>query len=318
MKQIRYGILSTAQIVPRFVEGVRESARGEVQAIAARELARAKEVAAELAIPKAYGSYEALCQDEDIDIIYIATYNKGHYEAAKMALTHKKHVLLEKPFTLTFAEAEELFALAKKNKCFLMEAQKAVFLPIASQVKKVIEQGGIGTVRQIRSVTAYPNIDHLKWFHSLDAGGGILHGSGSYPLEFIQFILGSSPISYCGHSSMEKGKTDDQVELSLKFPDQVLASIFLTVQLDIPSDMVIYGENGRIEIPYFWKTDHATIYYNDGREELLTSTVSSEFVFEVDHVNDCLLGGLLESPMMTEKITTDTVRLVEEMYNQWV
>lgn len=318
MKKVRYGILSTAQIVPRFVKGVRESVAGEVTAIASRDLARAQTAAADLSIPKAYGSYEALCSDDEIDIVYIATYNKGHYDAAKLALTYGKHVLLEKPFTLRSAEAKELFALAKKNHCFLMEAQKAVFLPITGQVKHALEQGCIGKVRHIRSVTAYPNIDHLKWFHSLDAGGGVLHGSGSYPLEYIQFILGSSPESYAGHSSMEKGKTDDQFELSLKFPEQILASVFITVQLDIPSGMVIYGEKGRIDIPYFWKTDHATIYYHDGREERLTSTINSEFAFEVDHVNDCVLAGLLESPMMTAKITVDTVSLVENMYNQWV
>ncbi|MBL1223546.1 Gfo/Idh/MocA family protein [Enterococcus sp. BWR-S5] len=318
MKRVRYGILSTAQIVPRFVRGIRESKVGEVTTIASRDLERAKEAAEKLEIPKAYGSYEALCLDQEVDIVYIATYNKGHYEAAKLALTHKKHVLLEKPFTLIAAEAEELFALARKNDCFLMEAQKAVFLPITSQVKQVIEQGAIGRVRHIRSVTAYPNIEHLKWFHSLDAGGGVLHSSGSYPLEYIQYILGSAPNGYTGYSSMEKGRSDDQFELVLKFPGQVLASVFITVQLDIPSEMVIYGEKGKITIPYFWKTDHAAISYNDGREESLTSTVSSEFVFEVNHVNECILSGLQESPIMTEKLTVDTVGLVEEMYKQWL
>ncbi|MGL4695932.1 Gfo/Idh/MocA family protein [Enterococcus larvae] len=318
MEKVRYGILSTAQIVPRFVKGIRESAVGEAAAIASRELEKAEKMAADLDIPQAYGSYEALCRDESLDIIYIATYNKGHYEAAKLALKHKKHVLLEKPFTLKSAEAEELFDLAKKNNCFLMEAQKAVFLPITLKVKEAIKQGKIGKVRHIRSITAYPNIDHLKWFHSLDAGGGVLHSSGSYPLEYIQFILGESPIGYAGHSSMEKGRSDDQFELSLKFPEQILASVFITVQLDIPSEMVIYGETGKIVIPYFWKTDHAAIYSNDGREEQLTSTISSEFALEVDHVNQCLADGLLESPLMTEKITVDTVKLVENMYDRWL
>lgn len=318
METIRYGILSTAQIVPRFVKGIRASAVGEASAIASRDLKRAEEVADSLGIPKAYGSYEELCLDKDIDIVYIATYNKGHYEAAKLALQHNKHVLLEKPFTLKVSEAKELFALAKENNCFLMEAQKAVFLPITEQVKKLIKEEKIGTIRHIRSVTAYPNIDHLKWFHSLDAGGGLLHGSGSYPLEYIQFILDSSPLAYAGHSSMDKGSTDDQFELSLTFPEQILASIFMTVQLDIPSEMVIYGDKGRIEIPYFWKTDHATVYYQDGTKETLSADFESEFAFEVDHVNACLKQGLIESPLMTEKITVDTVALVENMYNQWL
>lgn len=317
MKKIRYGILSTAQIVPRFVEGIRKSADGEVVAIASRNLENAVDMAEELTISKAYGTYEELCQDDEIDIIYVATYNKGHYEAAKLALTHKKHVLVEKPFTLNVEEAEELFALAEKNACFLMEAQKSVFLPISLQVKKVIQQNKIGKVHWLQSVTTYPSVEHIAWFHSLDAGGGALHGSGSYPLQYMQFILGK-PIEECqGNATKMDGGTDDQVNLTLKFADQVLGSIFISVKLDIPSKMTIYGEKGRIEIPNFWKTKQATIYYEDGSEERLTGGFDSEFVFEIEHVNNCLQNQLRESPVMTRKMTIETVRLVEGFYNKW-
>ncbi|MHC5215713.1 Gfo/Idh/MocA family protein [Enterococcus sp. LJL128] len=317
MKQIRYGILSTAQIVPRFVQGIRESAAGEAVAIAARELSRAQQLAEKLQIPKAYGSYEALCQDEEVDIVYIATYNKGHYAAAKLALENKKNVLLEKPFTLTLAEAEELFLLAKQQNCFLMEAQKAVFLPVTAMVRDIIQQEKIGKIKYIRSVTAYPNIDHLPWFHSLEAGGGALHGSGSYPLEYIQYVLNATPESYSGQASIVPGKTDDRFELAVTFPNQILASIFITVELDLPNELVIYGEKGRIEVPNFWKSAEGVVRYENGSEEYLTSEFDSEFSFEVDHVNECLEKGLKESPIMTEKITKETVSLVESMYRQW-
>lgn len=95
MDKIRYGIMSTAQIVPRFVAGLRESAQVEVRGIASRRLENAQKMAKELAIPVAYGSYEELCKDETIDIIYIPTYNQGHYSAAKLALSQGKPVLLE-------------------------------------------------------------------------------------------------------------------------------------------------------------------------------------------------------------------------------
>lgn len=135
MDKIRYGIMSTAQIVPRFVAGLRESAQAEVRGIASRRLENAQKMAKELAIPVAYGSYEELCKDETIDIIYIPTYNQGHYSAAKLALSQGKPVLLEKPFTLNTAEAEELFAIAQEQGVFLMEAQKSVFLPITQKSK---------------------------------------------------------------------------------------------------------------------------------------------------------------------------------------
>ncbi|WP_086314204.1 hypothetical protein A5821_001801 [Enterococcus sp. 7F3_DIV0205] len=318
MKKIRYGILSTAQIVPRFVKGVNESSIGEAAAIASRSLDKAEQMAKKLNIPQAYGSYEELCKDEQIDIVYVATYNKGHYEAAKMALTCHKHVLVEKPFTLQLAQAEELFDLAEKNGCFLMEAQKAVFLPISLQIKKAIQQNKIGKVHWVQSVTSYPSTDHISWFHSLEAGGGTLHGSGSYPLQYMQFVLDQSIKEYRGTSTREKGATDDQVNLSLKFHNQALADIFISVKIDIPSKMIVYGETGRIEIPYFWKTKQAIIYYEDGRQEVLNGEFDSEFVFEVDHVNDCLQKQLSESPVMTKKMTLDTVRLVEQLYTEWL
>ncbi|ALS02890.1 oxidoreductase [Enterococcus silesiacus] len=318
MKKIRYGILSTAQIVPRFVAGIKQSKVGEATAIASRSLDKGEQLANVLGIPKAYGSYEELCKDEEIDIVYVATYNKGHYEAAKLALTHQKHVLVEKPFTLETAQAEELFALAEKNGCFLMEAQKAVFLPISRQIKQVIQQNKIGEVRWMQSITSYPSVDHISWFHSLEAGGGALHGSGSYPLQYMQFMLDYSIEEYSGSVTRNKGATDDQVTLALKFQNQVLGNIFISVKVDIPSKMTIYGEKGRIEIPYFWKAEQAVVYYEDGSQENLLGAFESEFVFEVDHVNDCIQNQLLESPIMTKQMTIDTVRLVERLYTKWL
>lgn len=318
MEKIRYGILSTAQIVPRFVEGINKSSVGEAVAIASRSLDKAEQMAKQLNIPRAYGSYEELCKNEEIDIIYVATYNKGHYEAAKLALTYHKHVLLEKPFTLKIAQAKELFDLAEKNGCFLMEAQKAVFLPISVQVKKAIQQNKIGKVQWLQSVTTYPNVDHISWFHSLEAGGGTLHGSGSYPIQYMQFILDQEIEECHGSSTRRKGATDDQVNLALKFDEQALATIFISVKIDIPSKMIIYGETGRIEIPYFWKTKQAIIYYEDGNQEKLIGEFDSEFVFEVEHVNECLQNKWLESPIMTKKMTLGTVELVEQLYREWL
>ncbi|MEI5994586.1 Gfo/Idh/MocA family protein [Candidatus Enterococcus mansonii] len=318
MEKVRYGILSTAQIVPRFVEGVNQSDVGEVIAIASRDLKKAESVADELDITKAYGSYTELCQDEEVDVVYVATYNKGHYEAAKLALMHHKHVLVEKPFTLKVPHAKELFELAAQNNCFLMEAQKSVFLPISLQVKQAIEQQKIGRVHWIQSVTTYPNVEHIRWFDSLDAGGGTLHGSGSYPLQYMQFLLDQPIKKYHGDATRKKGKTDTQVNMAVQFDKQVLGSIFISVALDIPSKLTIYGEKGRIEIPYFWKAKQAVIYNETGTVEKLVGGFESEFVFEINHVNECIQKGIIESPVMTRERTVDTVCLIDQLYTEWL
>ena len=314
---ISYGIVSTASIVPRFVAGIRASKEGSVAAIASRELAKAQKVATELHIPKAYGSYAEMFADPAIDIIYIATYNKGHFETAKQALEAGKPVLLEKPFTLSEADAKELFTLAKEKQLFLMEAQKAVFLPITLAVKKAIATGKIGEVKLMRSLTSYPNIGHVKWFPSLEAGGGTLHGSGSYPLHYMHYITDENYQNVTGNAVMPKGRSDQQSDLSLKFGATILANIFITTEFGTDNGMTIYGTKGRIEIPNFWKTQVASIFTNEGREDLHIPFIS-EFAFEVDHVNECLKQGLLTSPIMTPALTIETVALVENQYQKWL
>ncbi|HGW6208537.1 TPA: Gfo/Idh/MocA family protein [Enterococcus faecalis] len=317
MDKIRYGIMSTAQIVPRFVAGLRESAQAEVRGIASRSLENAQKMAKELAIPVAYGSYEELCKDETIDIIYIPTCNQGHYSAAKLALSQGKPVLLEKPFTLNTAEAEELFAIAQEQGVFLMEAQKSVFLPITQKVKATIQEGRLGEILWVQSVTAYPNVDHIPWFYSREAGGGALHGSGSYPLQYLQYVLGKEIQTVTGTATYQQGATDSQCNLALKFAEGTLGNIFINVGLKIPSEMTICGTKGQIVIPNFWKTDCA--YYTDAQGNTVkwSEQFTSEFTYEINHVNQCLQDKKLTSPVMTKELMIATVKIVESFYQEW-
>lgn len=314
---IRYGIISTAQVVPRFIAGVKESMDGEVTAIASRQLTKAEKMAKELAIPHAYGSYEELCQSDQVDIVYVAVYNKGHYDAAKLALEHNKHVLLEKPFTMTSQQAEELFAIAEERNLFLMEAQKSLFLPITEQVVELLAKDTIGKVRWMQAVMAYPNIYHINWFDSLDAGGGILRGAGTYPLEYMQFLMKQVPNETTGTLVFPPDKSDTQANLSMTFPDNTIGSLFVTVELDLPAGITLYGENGKIYVPNFWKTKEAEVTYPDGRVEKIFASFQSEFVFEVEHVNECLQQKRLTSPVVTKEMTLQTVRIIEEMYQRY-
>lgn len=313
---IRYGIISTAQIVPRFVAGVKESKDGVVAAIASRELTKAKKMADELAIPTAYGSYEELYADETIDVIYVATYNKGHYAAAKAALLAGKHVLVEKPFVLNWDEADELFALATEKNLFLMEAQKAVFLPVTNWVKETIQSGALGEVRYIRTITAYPSVDHIRWFKSLEAGGGAFRGAGAYPLQYVLHVLDTEIAEAAGTAVMQPGESDSQCDVSLLLKNQVQANFFITTQMAQSSELTVFGEKGKIVVPDFWKAESAQLFLGE-EIETINRPSSSEFIYEVDHVNDCLAKGLIESPVMKKEVTLQTVELAEQLYQQW-
>ncbi len=318
MEKIKYGIVSTAQVVPRFIEGVRLSGTGEVVAISSRTLEAAQKFASDYGIAKAYGSHDALYGDAEVDVIYIATYNKGHFAEAEKALLAGKHVLLEKPFTLTLAEAETLFAIAKRQHLFLMEAQKSVFLPLTSLIKSVVQSDEIGDILSVDSVTAYASIDHISWFKDLDAGGGTVHFMLPYALSYLQYIFDAKVSEYSGISDMVSGESDSQAKVLLKLDNGVLADIFLTTKVGLDKVMTIQGTKGKVVIPEFWRAKSATIYDLGGQVvRHLDAPFESDFVYEVQHVNQLILAGEVASPIMTDEMTLSGVGVMDALYQSW-
>ena len=251
-------------------------------------------------------------------MIYIATYNKGHFPEAKKALLAGKHVLLEKPFTLTAAEAKELFAIAKQHHLFLMEAQKSVFLPLTALIKEVVESDEIGDILSVDSVTAYASVAHISWFKDLDAGGGTVHFMLPYALSYLQYIFGAKITSFSGISDMVAGEADMQAKVLLKFDTGVLANVFLTTKIGLDKVMTIQGTKGKLVIPEFWRAKKATLYDLSGhvlRE--LHAAFDSDFIAEVKHVNQMILSGALESPIMTEEMTVSGVQVMDDLYQSW-
>jgi predicted dehydrogenase len=317
MKKINYGIVSTAQVVPRFIAGVRESQFGHVAAICSRHLDSAKEYAEKYQIPAYYGSEAELFDNPEIDVIYIANYNAGHFQSAKNALLARKHVLLEKPFTLEYAQAQTLFELAKEKRLFLMEAQKSLFLPLTKEIKKIISDQRIGEIISVFSVTAYASVDHIKWFKDLSAGGGTVHFMAPYAFSYLPFILDKKIESFNGIAQQPANSSDIQSMIHLAFETGILANIYLTTRKGLPKQLRIIGSKGEIVIPEFWRSKQAIINYDDGSSEIIEAPFSSDFQFEVDHVNQKIMDGALKSDIMTPELTLSGVKMMDSLYQEW-
>ncbi|MFD1420535.1 Gfo/Idh/MocA family protein [Lactiplantibacillus songbeiensis] len=313
---VNFGILSAASIVPRVVTGMRESSLATPQAIAARSRVKAEMVALRCQLPTVYDDYETLLSDPQLDAIYIPTYNAGHFPLAKLALQHHKPVLLEKPFTLTAAQTQALFDLAAQEQVLLMEAQKAIFLPITQQVKHLLAAGTLGHVRTINITEYHPSGNPTGWFTNRAAGGGALYGSGAYPLDYLQYLFAPTDLTMTGVATIPTGLTDTQAALSLQFGD-CLVTLLITSAQPQPSQMVIHGDLGTLTIPNYWKTDHATLALNDQPVKTLHADQQSEFRFEIDHFCQLLMTGQTTSPVMTPAITKRTIQLIEACYQQW-
>lgn len=317
MAKVRYGIVSTAQVAPRFIEGVRLAGNGEVVAISSRSLETAEAFAAQHDIPHAYGSLSEMLKNKDIDAIYVPTINKDHYNCAKKALLANKHVLVEKPFTLSYDEARELFDIAFRRDLFLMEAQKSVFIPLTDIIKETIASGKIGKVVSVCSVTSYPNIDHISWFRDLDSGGGCTHFMAPYGLAYLQYIF-DSPIEKAGGlANFPKGQSDSQAKILVQLKNGVIADMYLTTEIKRKHMMTICGTKGSLEIPSFWKTTVATLIGEDGSRSLLEAPMDSDFASEAFHVSQMIQEGQMASNIMRPEITLMGVKIIEELYKSW-
>ncbi len=311
MKKIQYGILSTASIVERFVRAVQSTTHSEVAAIASRSLQKAQAHAQKLQINQAYGTYQELFEDPNIDIIYIATPNENHYQDIKNALNQQKHVLCEKPFTLTSQQARDAFQLAQEKQCFLMEAQKSVFLPTTLAIKNYIQTQELGPLLQIDISSSYTGRHPEGHWMNQPHQGGALIPSGSYTIEYLNFLMDQPADHYQAHYTQMETKAIDEVSLNLKYGD-VLAHSFISVKTNTKNTATFFFEKGYVDVFEFWKARGYTVHQWETNTKIpYPLPVDYEMVYEVDHVYKCLKEKRLTSPIMSPQATITCVEMVE-------
>lgn len=316
MNKINYGIISTASIVPRFISAVREVGEGNILAIASRDGAKAKNFAEKYGINKSYGTYDDLYNDKEINVVYIATINSEHYKNCLEALKHGKNVICEKPFTKDKQEAEHLFELAKSKGLFIIEAQKSVFLPASIKVKEIIESGRIGEVHLV-DFSSSSDPGYNKWINSIDAGGGTLYGNASYFLHLSKFWFEDNPRDVIGLSNIHPEGADSQCIISFKIGKKTMVVSKISYDIRTVDKAIIYGKDGRIEIPEYWKARKFYVYDKDGNCEEFEFPATHELKYEIAHIEECLKAGKLQSPVMDSNMTISTIDLMEKLRKQW-
>lgn len=309
---IRYGIMSTSSISKRFVEAVSVVNNCEVAAIASRNYDKASEKAKEWGIQKAYGSYEELISDKNTDVIYVSMVNSDHYRWAKKALLAGKHVLCEKPFTLSEEESEELFKLAEQKKLFIMEAQKEVFLPVIGEVKKIISDGKIGEVTMADFSSSF-DPGYNGWFYDKALGGGPLYGNAIYSIELMDYLFNSGIREITGSCTKGGHEVEEQFSVNWVLENGILVTNKTSIRCVLPHYGRIFGTKGYIDIPSYWKARKATVHYNDGTLEEISYPCDYELMYEIEHVNSCIESGMTVSPVMNKEITLRAIKAINEV-----
>lgn len=253
-RPLRWGIMGTGNIARQFATGVRQCRRGTLTTVASRTAAHAEAFAREYKIDKALAGYESLLDCADVDAVYISLPNTMHHSWTLRALRAGKHVLCEKPISVTAAEAIEMFAVAAECKRSLVEAFMYRCQPITAAIIAAVRAGEIGNLRTIRANFCFctRHIEGNIRFNPALAGGSLMD-VGCYCIDFSRLLAGCEPDRISGTAHIHSSGVDDSAVGYLGFPNGILASFTCGMTVQADNTAYLCGDEGFIEIPVPWK-----------------------------------------------------------------
>jgi len=315
---IRWGILGTGGIARAFALGLKHAPGAVLAAVGSRTPDSAGTFARELGIAHAYGSYAALADAPDVDIVYIATPHPMHAENALLALGGGKAVLCEKPFTMNRREAGEVVALARAKGQFLMEAMWTRFMPALAEVKRIMASGEIGTVTQVHADFGYSaTLDPEHRVNKLELGGGALLDLGIYPLSIACALLGQVE-SVRAQAIFTDTGVDATTAFTMKHAGGTLSVCSCSMRARSASELIVSGTGGSIRMHrMFHLAERITVELQDGSSRTIpTPYLGNGYTHEAIEAGRCLREGLREHPWMTLDDSLALMALLDEIRAQ--
>ncbi|GGZ70699.1 Gfo/Idh/MocA family protein [Streptomyces echinoruber] len=313
---VRWGVLATGGIAAAFAADLVDLPDAELVAVASRTREAARAFAERFGVPRAYGDWEALARDEDIDVVYVATPHAAHRAAAGLCLEAGRNVLCEKPFTLNVRQAEELVALAREHGRFLMEAMWMYCNPLVRRLKALVDDGAIGEVRTVHADFGlsgpFPPAHRLR---DPALGGGALLDLGVYPVAFAQLLLGE-PTDVTARAVLSPEGVDVQTGALLSWESGALASVHCSIVGGTATTASVTGSEGRIDVPSGFFHPDRFVLHRDGREpqEFAADPADgprTSLRHEAREVMRALRAGETESPLVPLEGTLAVMRTLD-------
>jgi predicted dehydrogenase len=318
MDKIRWGVLSTAKIgTVKVIPAMQNGRYSQVVALASRDLARAKEEAEGLGIATAYGSYEELLADPEVDAIYNPLPNDLHVPWTIKALEAGKHVLCEKPISLTAAEAQALVDVAAQYPDLkVMEAFMYRFHPQWQRAKELVESGGVGEIRTIDSIFSYYNTDPSNIRNQTEHGGGGLMDIGCYNISISRFIFGQEPKRVSAVVEYDPTFNTDRLASGLLDFGNRTATFTCSTQLAPYQRVQILGTTGRIEIeiPFNAPPDRPCMMWHahDGTTDEIVFDICDQYTLQGDAFSKAILDNAPVPTPLTDAVAN--MRVLESIY----
>lgn len=315
---MKLGILGAGRIAQKMADTVNQLSEVTNYAIASRNLEKAKNFAEKFQFEKAYGSYEELVNDKEVDFIYIATPHSHHFEHAKLCIEHGKPVLCEKAFTINAKQAEELFALAKEKNVLITEAIWTRYMPSRSIINDLLEKGCIGEVRTLVANLCYP-VTHKERIIRPELAGGALLDVGVYTINFTLMHFGNNYQSISSTVLMTETGVDAQECITLTYPDGKMAVLTSSIYEASDRQGVFYGSKGYLVVDNINNPLKIAIFDSNHQlqQEINLPKQVTGYEYEVLELIDCLKQGKLECPSMPHKETLQVMHIMDDLRKDW-
>ena len=318
MEQMKVGIIGAGRIAANMAKTLDGMDDAAAYAIAARNLDRAQKFAKEWGFEKAYGSYEELVSDPEVELIYIATPHPFHIEHAKLCINHGKPVLCEKPFTVNAVGAKEVFALAKEKEVFITEAIWTRYMPSRKLINDVIASGIIGQVHSIQANLGYPLKD-VKRMISPELAGGALLDVGVYTVNFALMVFGNDIKDIFAKAVISDKGVDLTDSITITWNDGKMAVLHASMMTPTDRCGFIYGEKGYICVTNINNPEAIKIYdveHNLIKEVEIPKQVTG-YEYEVLACAKAIDKNELECEAMPHKETIFVMEILDKIRNQW-
>ncbi|RKR75160.1 Gfo/Idh/MocA family protein [Frondihabitans australicus] len=263
---LRWGIIAPGRIATDWADSVLRHTSQRIVAVGSRSAERAQAFAARHGIERAYGSYDELVHDAEVDVVYIASPHSEHEAQALLAIAAGKHVLIEKPIATTAASAQRIVDAARAAGVFAMEAMWTRYRPQSDVVRQVLERGDLGEVRVVTAAfNGLAEFDASSRLWDPALAGGALLDLGVYPASYGSFVLGS-PTRVLASGDLAPSGVDRQAAMILEHAGGAQAVLTTGLNARTPEAAMIAGSEGRLEIPSpFWFADDLRLVDSDGQ-----------------------------------------------------
>ena len=315
---MKFSILAPGKIAHSMAEAVDKIEGIETYAVASRDYQRAKAFADQWGYQKAYGSYEEMLQDPEVELVYVATPHSHHYQYAKMCLEHGKHVLVEKAFTVNAKQAEELIRISQEKNLLLAEAIWTRYMPSRKMIDEVVASGVIGNVTSLTANLGYNLVDKER-LQNPELAGGALLDLGVYPINFALMTFHGEVADVNTTAVMSPKGIDWINSMTLTFEDGKMAVLHSNMLVTTDREGVIFGSDGFIEVQNINNCEEIRVY-NKEREKIAVYSVPEQingYEYEVISCMKAIQEGKCECPEMPHSETLRVMKLMDQIRGIW-